>query len=119
MLLDALAAHVTRRPGDPLPADLCARVLRAVEQLAQGATVEAACEIDRRRRNAALRRVGELVDLMGTDNRRAERVADLVRISSAPGWRPVSEADHALALARSHGPVPTTARRIYDAIREV
>ena len=119
MLLDALACHLTRSPEAPLPAALRARVLAAVECLAQGGNVDEALGFDRQRRNAALRRVAELVDLMGTDNRRASRVAELICKASKPGWRPMSEADHALVAARSHGPLPRTARRVYDAIREV
>jgi len=118
MLLDALASHLKRSPEAPLSASLRDRVLAAVACLARSGDVDAALGFDRRRRNAAMRRCAEMLDLLGTDNRRSERLASLVRIASAPDWQPVSEADHALAAARSHGPLPRTARRIYDCIRE-
>lgn len=64
-----------------------------------------------------MRRCAELIDPLGSDWRRAERIAELLAQAKRPGWRPLIEAHEALATAMAAAPVPTTARRIFPIIR--
>lgn len=118
--LDELHAHLQERPGSPLPRALSAALVRALaERKACGVALEKCLEHDARRRsNAALLRCAELVSPLGSDTHRAVLIEKIARQAAAPGWIPTTPAEEAFALARRLGPVPTSARWIYERIRE-
>lgn len=116
-VLQRLHHELRQRPQSPLPAWLVAELLKALDAVEAGCGLSHAFGCSVQARDAALRRTAELIDPLGSDWRRAERIAELLAQAKRPGWRPLIEAHEALATAMAAAPVPTTARRIFPIIR--
>lgn len=116
-VLQRLHLELQHRPREPLPPWLVAELVKALQAVEAGCSLSHAFGCSTQARDGALRRTAELIDPMGSDWRRAERIAALLVQAKRPGWRPRCEAGEALATAMAAAPVPTTARRIFPLIR--
>lgn len=116
-LLRELDDFVQAHPGQPLPRSLALRLHEAREKAENGASLACALGCDLRRRDAALRRAADLLDPMGHESRRVDRVLRAVERARAPGWRPQSEADHAIGAALAAGSIPNSDRQIRNILK--
>jgi len=112
VLLDALAVHCLTRPGDPLPAPLVERVLRAAELLAEGRGVECAIGWDLERRDMALRRAAECLVADPASAPYVAAAAVLQAHAELSRVRAPTAAHEALQAAESYGPMPRSRRQL-------
>lgn len=116
-VLQRLHVHLQERPREPLPQWIVLELLKSLNSVAAGCSLPHAFGMSTQARDSALRRCAELIDPLGSDWRRAERIAALLAYAKRPGWCPRTETDEALATALAAAPVPSTPRRIFEIVR--
>lgn len=124
-LLTALRQHLAERADEPIPADLRAGLLRALDAIEGGAEPRQAFgNGDHARGLAALRRAAELAAPGASPWTAAGaleiRVGAFLRVLpriESGAREPSDEIEAALAVAFACADWPTTRRRLYEALR--
>lgn len=125
-LLAALRQHLAEHHDEPVPADLRAGLLRALDAIQSGADVRQAFgNGDHARGLAALRRAAELAAPGASPWVAAQALEIRVRAFRDRAWPriragargPVDEIEAALVAAFDCDDWPTSARRLYEHLR--
>ncbi len=111
-LLRALADRLTTRPDEPLPAEMRERLIAAVTAVEYGQSIECALGVDFHRRNAAIRRAGELLCHEPAPHTRANEILRALSAYERRRAEPVTEVDHCLDAALRAGPVPRSRKQL-------